>query len=139
MKREAKTLGLGPVSLQWLEADPGRCDCGREIGIGLVAFRADPPGAVCDACSLDLHRDVGLALWMIHAARSMAEDATGTTEPSVADRCMVTLLKFAQIFHHSSTWPARRALVIDLMEELQARLGLNLADHRVSTSRQPLN
>lgn len=134
MKHDAKALELGPLSIQWLEADPGPCGCGREIGIGLVGFRAEPPGPVCDVCCLDLHRDVGMAIWMIHAARLMAEQATGTGDPIHADRCMITLLKFAQIYHQGSTWPPRRAAVLELMDELRTRL-TNIADQAMPTLR----
>ncbi len=117
-----KPLALGPVSIVWLETDPGPCACGREIGAGPVGFDLEPQEPVCDRCLLDRHKDIGMIMWMIHIARELAGEATGTGDPWRADQIMVALMAFAKLYNASAEWPCREAAAMDYMEELRGRL-----------------
>ncbi len=107
------------------EADLGPCACGLEIGSGPVGFRLDEPvGPVCDGCLLELNRDIGMLMWMAHVVREMAETVAATEEPLKVDQAMLLLMKFAQTYHLGAKWPHRRAAVLDLVDELRARIGV---------------
>ena len=111
-----------PVSIVWLETDPGRCVCGREIGIGPVGFHQGRQEPVCDKCLLDLHKDIGMMMWMTHIVRELAGEATGTDDPWRADQFMVALMAFAKIYNTGAEWPCREAAAMDFMEELKGRM-----------------
>lgn len=119
--RPTVEVELGPVSIVWVETDPGPCACGGAIGWGLVGFRRDDPqGPVCDKCLLKLHEDVGLAMRMIHIARELASNATH--DDGRADRFMVALAAFAKLYNLAATWPPREVAVTEFVEKLNASM-----------------
>ncbi len=122
--RSMVELALGPVSIIWLETDPGPCACGCEIGVGPVGFRLEPREPVCDKCLLDLHKDIGMMLWMTHIARELAAQATGIDDPWRADQFMVALMAFAGLYNAEAGWPSREAAAMDFMEELKERMAV---------------
>ena len=118
--RPVVKLALGPVSIIWLETDPGPCACGREIGTGPVGFHLDPGEPVCDNCLLDLHSGLGQVMWMTHVVRDLAREAADN--PQLADQFKVALMGFAKIYNISAAWPFRKAAAVDFMEELKERI-----------------
>ena len=113
---------LGPVCIVWLDTAPGPCACGADIGIGPVGFHLNPPGPVCDQCLLEMHKDVGMTMWMIHIARELANNATNVGDPLQADKYLVALMAFAKLYNLGATWPAREAAAMEFVQELQARM-----------------
>ncbi len=131
-------LALGPVSIVWLETDPGPCACGQEIGVGPVGFHLDPKKPVCDKCLLELHKDIGMMMWMAHVARELAGNATGVDDPWRADQYMVALMTLARIYHQGAEWPHREAAALDFVEELKARMAAIPWDALVKTLTGPV-
>ena len=111
-------LELGPVSIQWCEADPGPCVvCARHLGAGPVGFTlGDPPGPTCDGCLLQLHEGLGMLLMMVNINRELA--AADDRDP--ADQKLVALMTVSKIYDRGARWPTRPVAVLEYLRELES-------------------
>ena len=124
MKSNNFELELGPISIEWLETDPGPCAvCSGHVGWGPVGFRREqgeerekPAGPVCDSCLLNLSPDLGMLLLFANAARELASDLP--EDFLVADRQRIALMTFAKIYDLVAQWPRRPYAFMSFLKDL---------------------